>query len=86
MISVFYYILERFQICRTWLNISEAQELDGATYETLKETYDHAMDSAKMAEHPKLQVTPSYCLCGGSNTTVYKRRLIAASNYSPRGP
>ena len=56
MISVFYYILARFQICRTWLNISEAQELDGATYETLKETYDHAMDSAKMAEHSKLQV------------------------------
>ena len=49
------------QICRTWLNIAEAHELDGATYETVKESYDHAMESARKAQHPKLQVKQ---LCG----------------------
>ncbi|XP_071174589.1 tonsoku-like protein [Mytilus edulis] len=44
------------QICRTWLNIAECQELDGKSYDDVSMCYMKAFECARKANHYKLQV------------------------------
>ncbi|CAC5396682.1 NFKBIL2 [Mytilus coruscus] len=44
------------QICRTWLNIAECQELDGKSYDDITMCYMKAFECARKANHYKLQV------------------------------
>ncbi|XP_052061225.1 tonsoku-like protein [Mytilus californianus] len=44
------------QICRTWLNIAECQELDGKSYDDVTMCYMKAFECARKANHYKLQV------------------------------
>ncbi|KAK3589305.1 hypothetical protein CHS0354_026959 [Potamilus streckersoni] len=44
------------QICRSWLNIAEAQELEGKGYKTLSESFLTAYEFSRKAKHRRLQV------------------------------
>ncbi|CAG2194502.1 NFKBIL2 [Mytilus edulis] len=48
------------QICRTWLNIAECQELDGKSYDDVSMCYMKAFECARKANHYKLQVIFNY--------------------------
>ncbi|XP_041376407.1 tonsoku-like protein isoform X2 [Gigantopelta aegis] len=44
------------QVCRTWLNIADAQEQQGLGYDKISKSFLTALDNAKKAKHRKLQV------------------------------
>ncbi|XP_067651878.1 tonsoku-like protein isoform X2 [Haliotis asinina] len=44
------------QICRTWLNIAEAEELGGSSYEKISQCYLSAFEFARKAKNRKLQI------------------------------
>ena len=44
------------QICRSWLNIAEVQELQGLEYNDVSKSYLTAYETAKKAKQRKLQV------------------------------
>ncbi|XP_071086168.1 tonsoku-like protein [Haliotis cracherodii] len=44
------------QVCRTWLNIAEAEELGGSSYEKISQCYLSAFEFARKAKNRKLQI------------------------------
>ena len=44
------------QECRTWLNVASNQELNKASYETVRQSYTAALECARQACDAKLEV------------------------------
>lgn len=53
-------IMLHVQECKTWMNIGQIYDLDGADYETIKQSYMEALRLARKTQLVRLQV--SSCL------------------------
>ena len=45
------------QECKTWMNIGNIHDMDGADYETIRQSYEEALQRARKLQNMRLQVT-----------------------------